>query len=281
MFAWITLLTQSSYLKGVRTLHRSLRKAQSRYPLVVMVTGDIDQPTRRLLTAQGCLLRDVAALKPSPGIAEHYANARFSEVWTKLAAWRWTEFERLAFLDADMLVVKDMDEVFDAPLPAGWIAACHACRCNPYRIPAYPPDWVPANCYYSYLTRQGVKPLPDNFTAYFNSGFILLTPDQHIAAELEHQLASLSDLSHYRFPEQDLLNDYFHRRWQPLPYIYNALKTLSVHHANLWDGQQVKNIHYILDKPWQPVPSQAGDRPDPYRELNRLWRQTYDEIAGK
>jgi alpha-N-acetylglucosamine transferase len=281
MLAWITLLTQPSYLDGVRTLNRSLQNTRSRYPLVVMVTGNIDQQTRRLLADEGCLLREVTALKPSAGIAEFYANPRFSEVWTKLAAWRWTEFERLAFLDADMLAVKNMDEVFDTPLPAGWIAACHACRCNPYRIPSYPPDWVPANCYYSYLTQQGAKPLPENFIPYFNSGFLLLTPDKHTASELEYQLASISDLGDYRFPEQDLLNAYFRQRWQPLPYIYNALKTLSIQHTNVWDRQQVKNIHYILSKPWQPASLQAGDPPDPYNELNRLWQQTYGELDDK
>ena len=36
MLAWITLLTQPSYLDGVRTLNRSLQNTRSRYPLVVM-----------------------------------------------------------------------------------------------------------------------------------------------------------------------------------------------------------------------------------------------------
>jgi hypothetical protein len=34
------------------------------------------------------------------------------------------------------------------------------------------------------------------------------------------------------------------------PYVYNALKTLRTAHANVWNDNDVKNVHYILGKPW-------------------------------
>jgi len=34
------------------------------------------------------------------------------------------------------------------------------------------------------------------------------------------------------------------------PYIYNALKTLRTAHAPIWKDEEVKNVHYILSKPW-------------------------------
>ncbi len=280
MPAWITLLTQPSYLKGVRTLNKSLRNNHTRYSLVVMVTENIDTQTRRLLADEGCLVRQVAHLAPHPSVPVNYANPRFSEVWTKMAAWRITEFGRLAFVDADMLVIKNMDEVFDLPLPDGHIAACHACRCNPHRIATYPRDWVPANCFYSYLPTRDKTPLPRQFSPYFNSGFILLNPDNPTAAELENKVAAIRDLAAYPFPEQDLLNEYFSGRWLPLPYIYNALKTLSVQHAPLWDLNEVKNIHYILSKPWQDD-SARENTDDPYHQLHQLWWKTYNELAAK
>nr|WP_246580130.1 hypothetical protein [Candidatus Sodalis endolongispinus] len=69
MAAWITLLTQPDYLIGVRTLWRSLQQSGSRYPLVVMVTESIPDATRRQLTQEGCLVREVPALQPrcAPG----------------------------------------------------------------------------------------------------------------------------------------------------------------------------------------------------------------------
>ena len=34
------------------------------------------------------------------------------------------------------------------------------------------------------------------------------------------------------------------------PYIYNALKTLRTAHAQIWKDEGVKNVHFILGKPW-------------------------------
>jgi alpha-N-acetylglucosamine transferase len=277
MPAWITLFTQPSYLPGVRTLRKSLENTRTRYPLVVMVTENIDEHSRRLLTDEGCLVRQVKPVAPRSGVPGNYANPRFSEVWTKLAAWRITEFGRLAFVDADMLAMKNIDEVFDFPLPDGHIAACHACRCNPHRIATYPRDWVPANCYYSYLPEHNGAPLPRRFSPYFNSGFMLLTPNDSTATELENKVAAIRDLAAYQFPEQDLLNEYFTGRWLPLPYIYNALKTLSVQHASLWNIFEVKNLHYILSKPWQD--NNGKDDNNPYNELHQLWWKTYRQIG--
>jgi alpha-N-acetylglucosamine transferase len=89
-----------------------------------------------------------------------YVFEHFSEVWTKLRAWR-LEHERVVLLDADMLVVRDMDALMAMPLPDGGIAACHTCRCNPERNPAYPVNWVPERCWFS--NWAGTRALPADF----------------------------------------------------------------------------------------------------------------------
>ncbi|WP_413728648.1 glycosyltransferase family 8 protein [Sodalis sp. RH19] len=277
MKAWITLLTDPAYLAGVRTLHQSLQDTHTRYPLVVMVTAGIGQQIRDDLAAEGCDVRAVTPLRPRDGVAGGYAYARFAEVWSKLCAWRLTGFSRLVLLDADMLALKNMDELFDIPLPAGGIAACHACRCNPNHIATYPKSWVPANCYYTYSANPAA--LPADFTPYFNSGIIVLTPGEKTYDELAGQVAAITDLAAYPFPEQDLLNAYFQGRWLALPYGYNALKTLSVHHAAMWRMPQVKNLHFILDKPWQYAPDQPDARHDPYYPLIERWWMTYRRLA--
>lgn len=52
------------------------------------------------------------------------------------------------------------------------------------------------------------------------------------------------------FADQSLLSDLFKGCWVPLPYTYNALKTLrweGVHHQ-IWKDEEVKNVHYIFGK---------------------------------
>jgi alpha-N-acetylglucosamine transferase len=277
MNAWVTLLTQPDYLIGVRTLRASLEASGSAAPLVVMVTDEIDGQARRLLQDDGCLLHDVAPLRPAGGSADSYANARFAEVWTKLAVWGLTEFERVVFLDADMLVTRNMDELFALDLADGAIAACHACRCNPNRIASYPPSWTPETCFYTHCRGGDHVTEPEATDNYLNGGFLVLSPDEAVLADMVARLAAVDDLSRYPFAEQDFLNEYYRDRWQPLPYIYNALKTLPHQHPSVWDPAAVKNIHYIIDKPW----AKPLDPSDRYVSVNRLWWATADRLVDR
>lgn len=43
-----------------------------------------------------------------------------------------------------MIVMRNMDELFDIDLPSGWIAAAHVCACNPRKLQHYPADWYDA-----------------------------------------------------------------------------------------------------------------------------------------
>jgi alpha-N-acetylglucosamine transferase len=264
--AWAALLTQPGYVTGVRALRASLARVGSAYPLVVVLTAGIGAEDRALLEGDGCLLREVGPIRPRSGLRDSYANARFAEVWTKLAVWGLTEFERLVVLDADMLVTQDMDELFTLELADDAIAACHACRCNPNKIPTYPASWTPGNCAYSYATGpEGSRyELAD---PYFNGGILVLRPDQAVLDTLLAELAAVDDLSRYVFAEQDFLNEHFRGRWVALPYVYNALKTLPFQHPDLWDPAAVKNIHFIIDKPWES-PLDPTSR---YHDLERLW----------
>jgi alpha-N-acetylglucosamine transferase len=273
--AWATLLTQPSYLVGVRALHASLRRSGSQHPLVVMVTEDVDDDARKALADDGALVRELPRVGPDSSLEAHYANARFAEVWTKLGAWGLVEFSRLVVLDADMLVVQPMDELFSLELPSGGIAACHACRCNPNRIASYPASWVPENCFYTHC-RGGDHVREPGVEEYFNGGFLVIEPDEAVHAAMLAQLRELADLSAYQFAEQDFLNEFFDGRWQPVPYVYNALKTLPHQHPQVWDASEVKNIHYIIDKPWERRP-EPGSK---YAEIHQLWWDLADDTPA-
>ena len=54
----------------------------------------------------------------------------------------------------------------------------------------------------------------------------------------------------FAFPDQDFLAHFFKDRWMPLGWQYNAIKTARYWHPNLWRDEEVRNLHYIVDKPW-------------------------------
>lgn len=269
MFAWVTLLTQPDYLIGVKALHHSLKQSATRWPLIVMTTEAISLSDCEDLQAEGCIIHHVEPLYPRDDLDQHYASAQFGEVWTKLRAWQLTEYERVVFLDADMLVLQNMDELFTLDLGDDLLAACHACRCNPNKIASYPASWQPEFCHYTWQERG--EPAPANVDYYLNGGFLVLKPDNHLFEQLSERIAAIDDLSAYQFSEQDLLNEFFADRWKPLSYIYNALKTLPFQHSQLWQEDEVKNLHYILAKPWKRDLNQPEIERDRYYALDKLW----------
>jgi alpha-N-acetylglucosamine transferase len=269
--AWVTLSTEPEYLPGAVALARSLRQCHSEHRLIVMVTPASDASMIDVLESEGCEIRTV---EPIVIQNSSYAAARYANVWTKLRVWGLEDLTRVIFLDTDMLVLRNMDELFQIELPAGGIAASPACVCNPHHKSTYPKSWVPENCYYTYARAEserstGVRTAKER--DYFNAGLLVFEPNRATLAAFLERLAS-SDAPDYPFADQDFLNEYFRARWRILPYFFNALKTLRLCHPSLWHIDAVRNIHYILEKPWQ-----AGDAADnPYQDLDLLWRHIYE-----
>lgn len=69
------------------------------------------------------------------------AETRFSETWTKLRAFALTQYEKVILVDSDMLIRKNMDELFEKKVDENSIHAGFACTCNPNKISSYPPEW--------------------------------------------------------------------------------------------------------------------------------------------
>lgn len=55
--------------------------------------------------------------------------------------------QRVVLRDIDMLLLHNVDDLLELDLPSDFIAASHACACNPRRFPHYPPDWCGNDCY--------------------------------------------------------------------------------------------------------------------------------------
>jgi len=282
--AFVTLLTKLAYLPGALVLHQTLRAVGSKYPLVVMVTPKVPSIGRYLMQRCGIVVRDVEPLRPTDGV--HVLadlDARFEDTWTKLRGFELVEYDRVVLLDSDMIVMKNMDELMEVDLPNDWIAAAHACTCNPYRFAHYPADWVPQNCAHSSVVHPSGLTSPPAITdksprtyLLLNSGTVVLSPSLERARSLERFLETSPLVPTFSFPDQDLLAWFFKGKWKVLPYCYNALKTLRIFHPALWRDEEVRCLHYILPKkPWHIPPGRAGE----FEEMHQLWWDRYYDLA--
>ncbi|KAG0787851.1 hypothetical protein G6F16_008555 [Rhizopus arrhizus] len=275
--AWAIVLTSTNnYIKGVITMKHAMHKHNSRYPILVLYTSQVSPEIIDILKRIGCLVKMIDSIHPLGKV--EYKFKRFEETWTKLAVWNEIEYERLVLLDADMLPLKNMDELMEMDLPQGWIAASYACTCNPQKISHYPPHWVPENCAYTGCADAQPPSISDRAN-YFNSGLIVLSPDRDKYRQMISYLDSIKDLNIYPFPDQDFLNEIFKGHWMPISYAYNALKTLQWAHEPMWDIKYVKNIHYILTKPWDISEDEEwADLELIYKPLYKIWWKSYSEV---
>jgi hypothetical protein len=82
--AYLTLLTNDSYLPGALTLHYSLKSVQSRYPLVVLITPSLSQGTKDALIRCNVQFREIQPLQPEGGHVLSDHDERFADTWSKL-----------------------------------------------------------------------------------------------------------------------------------------------------------------------------------------------------
>ena len=129
-------------------LDYSLKRSGTKYPLIALYTDAFPEEGHRALERRGIRKKRVNYLLPS--VEKDYSNdPRFYDCWSKLTPFSLIEYDRVAQLDSDMLVLRNMDELMelelDPPSYAGKgnrvFAASHACVCNPLKKSHYPKDW--------------------------------------------------------------------------------------------------------------------------------------------
>lgn len=106
-FAYVTLL-YSNFVSGTRALGQSLRDTGTKADTVVLVTPDVSDGTKTLLKKDGWTVLPVEVTNnPNAGY-----QSRLIYVYTKLLIFGLTEYDRIVFLDSDVLVLENVDELF-------------------------------------------------------------------------------------------------------------------------------------------------------------------------
>jgi len=229
MNSYVTLVTNPDYVLGARALARSLSMCRAQWPLTVLAVRDL--PGLDELEALGCQVLRVEPLPLSEDFrARHsrmsqHARAPFTkgnkpifhdplDNFVKLRLWELEEYEKVLFLDADILVIQNIDRLFMFP------------------------EFVAApNLYESLVDFHRM-----------NSGVFVAKPSRQT---FESMLEALEQPNFFwRRTDQTFLQSFF-PDWHGLPYIFNTLQYVWFNLPQLWKWEHIRVIHYQYEKPWQ------------------------------
>ncbi|XP_071566291.1 uncharacterized protein Gyg isoform X2 [Temnothorax nylanderi] len=250
-YAWVTLATNDAYSLGALVLAHSLRRVGTRHDLACLVTPGVTATMREKLAAVFSLVQEVNVLdsKDEANLAL-LARPELGITFTKLHCWRLTQYEKCVFVDADTLVVRNCDELFE---------------------------------------REELSAAPDvGWPDCFNSGVFVFRPSQQTFASITAFAAAkgsfdggdqgLLNMYFSDWASKDISKH--------LPFIYNMCSTATYSYLPAFKqfGDDVRIIHFIgITKPWlqyfdtltgtvEPPPGAAHLQP-----LLQLWWNIFCE----
>ena len=113
-FIFATLLCDDKLLQATSVLVYSLvNYAKTRYPVTIMALPNVSDAARWQLRKLGAQIVDIEMLeypfKVTPARREQNKPCRYS----KLQLWNMTQYKKIVYMDSDMMVVQNIDSIFD------------------------------------------------------------------------------------------------------------------------------------------------------------------------
>ncbi|KAI9328193.1 nucleotide-diphospho-sugar transferase [Zopfochytrium polystomum] len=267
--AYASLCIGDGIVDGILVLFHSLQKANATADFVAMV-HNVSASHLARLHAKRIRTYPVDPLRfHSPYMAEKPASTRARDaiLWTKLRVWLLADYAKVVLLDADLFVLRNVDDLFRLPELAGCPAVDPAEKIMFFRDAAY--GLKPGNK----IDRAANAPPHDPRTGLvvgwsgLNSGVTVVEPSRRTFASLVNELSILPNRP--CCPSQEFLYNYFEERgrFHRIASVYNSRL------ANEDPEGPTKVHHFVGAKPWK--------KKDEHSWLHRLWWQYRDEVHSQ
>ena len=270
--AIVTSLYTDAYGVAVSALGYSLSKTStSARKIVIYLPEKVSNFTLCRVRAAGWEPLPVERIPPPDGGKDVFW--RFLDQYTKLRIWTLDQepvgLKSIVYLDADTLVRRNFDELFDLP-------------------------FVFAASSDVYLDNRG-------FSIGFNAGVLAIKPDSNVFDDMLTKIYR-DDYKHNE-AEQGFLNLYYGQQVVRFPHVYNGNLAIKTKSRPYWDAiqDQMRIVHFTLTKPFEMAPKCGGeectveeiwdtrrhkefvetakeDRNGDYREEIEWWETMYDEM---
>jgi len=228
--AYVTLVTSDNYVSGAVTLAHSLRLSGTNRKIVCMVTPEVSPGSKDYLLDPGHLYDELITVEPFNSFDSENLNLlgrpELGITLTKINVWNLLQFRYVVFIDADAMVLRNIDELFERLERADTMVNSE--------VFAAAPDtgW------------------PDNF----NSGLFACKPSVETYTNLKALALSAGS---FDGADQGLLNRYF-KNWSNtsygrLSFTFNVTPSAYYSYAPAYAEymSNIKVVHFIgPEKPW-------------------------------
>ena len=229
--AYVTLVTNANYALGARALMRSIMLTGSKAERIVLHTSAVTTEDLAQLELYNVRLVQTDLLPTSAAFnvrhsrkAQHEAapftkgeKPKFHtplDNFAKLRLWELTEYDSVVFIDADAIMLKNCDKLFD-----------------------YPELCAAPNVYETIADFHRL-----------NSGVFTARPSKDTFTKMLIELDNPDVF--WRRTDQTFLAHFF-PDWHGLPIFYNMLQYAWFNLPELWDWKSIHILHYQYEKPWQ------------------------------
>ena len=269
-YAYATFIGSDNFFAALEVFLFTFVTNNMKHPLALCVAEvsnyqDIVAETLRILSKYDSRLDYTIYILPlisSPQGSE--VRKRWLVNWTKIQLWSLLEYEKVFYVDLDVIFMRNTDAVFEN-----------------YDVDRYmgTHDWG---------RWEGIE------SRKMNGGVFLMRPAMTTRSFLLKEYQDIRKYNHIE-AEQGLFNFVFKSDGCCLPFNYNVQKTVVDHIPRIWSLDDINILHFTGEKPWrswstsyfrshyvdkreieQRIAEDQWDA-DQYKALHDMWKERYME----
>lgn len=124
-YAYVTMSTNDLFIPGTVTVVKSLKMSGTSYPICCMVSDEVSEENKQTLESLGCEVLVVPKIH-STSSGEEGDRFEIGKNWltfTKLNVFNLLQFDKVVYVDADCIVLQNIDEMFEFEPLSGYLLA--------------------------------------------------------------------------------------------------------------------------------------------------------------
>ena len=242
-YAFVTVLSTNNYYKGVVALFESLKRTNTKYNnFVVVVNEDIDQDIINKLNNRG--YRVIKKNKITFDFVKNDAYTYWHNTFDKFHVFDLVEFDKIVYLDSDMYIARNIDELFDYPDMSAVVAG-----------KGYVPEWVE-----------------------IGSGMMVIVPKENTSLGL---IETLKNTKYDKdIGDQDVIETYYDWKNKNLAISenYNLFADYIDYYINNlgYSTDSIAIVHFIGGiKPWMLTKEEQEEKKNNYIKDNKKYQLEY------